>query len=126
MQENRMEETSEPEKTLPMEEAICKIPLSSARQRVSDEGKRRKEGKSPLSKTGLFSLRKRKDVDSRIEKLRDKLRPGDVLFAGEEESLHLLEEEYELKKQFAEGGQGALFRGFDRKLRRHGRHMKIL
>ena len=118
MQKNRMEETSEPEKTLPMEEAICKIPISSARQRVSDEGKRRKEGKSPLSKTGLFSLRKRKDVDSRIEKLRDKLRPGDVLFAGEEESLHLLEEEYELKKQFAEGGQGALFRGFDRKLRR--------
>lgn len=71
-----------------------------------------------LSGTGFFSLRKRKDVDSRIEELRDKLRPGDVLFSGEEEQLDLLEEGYDLQKQFAEGGQGVLYRGFDRKLRR--------
>ena len=118
MREDRTEETTEPEKTLPMEKVIRKDPFSSSGQGTSDESRHRKKRRIPHSKTGLFSFRKRNDVDSRIRDLRDKRSPGDVLFSGEEEKLALLEEEYELRKPFAEGGQGELYQGFDRKLHR--------
>ena len=118
MREDRTEETTEPEKTLPMEKVIPQGSFFLLRTGDLRRKQTSKKRRIPHSKTGLFSFRKRNDVDSRIRDLRDKRSPGDVLFSGEEEKLALLEEEYELRKPFAEGGQGELYQGFDRKLHR--------
>lgn len=105
------ERTVSIERTVVLAEGKAEMPSAeSSEKRVSSE--------KVISKTGFFSLRKRKDVDSRIEELRDKHLPENVVFSGEEDQLELLEDGYDLEKQFAEGGQGALYRGFDRKLRR--------
>lgn len=89
---------------------------------VSAEEKEGKTAPVPQSATktgtGFFTLKKRRDVDSRIEELRDKPRPEDVVFSGEEQKLDFLENDYELESQIAEGGQGMLFRGKDKKLHR--------
>jgi len=69
--------------------------------------------------TGFLSqFKKRRDVDSRIEELRDRPSQKDVEFSGSELRLDHLENEYELEDRIAEGGQGTLFRGLDKKLRR--------
>lgn len=69
--------------------------------------------------TGFLSqFKKRRDVDSRIEELRDRPSQKDVEFSGSELRLDYLENEYELEDRIAEGGQGTLFRGLDKKLRR--------
>lgn len=70
------------------------------------------------ARTGMFSFRKLRDVDSRIEELRSKLRPGEVDFDHVQLELNKIDSEYEVGEQIAEGGQGTLFRGRDRKLRR--------
>lgn len=67
--------------------------------------------------TGFFR-KKRKDVDSRIEELREHHNPGNVNFSGDELKLDSLNDEYEVREKIAEGGQGLLFRGFDRRLHR--------
>ena len=53
-----------------------------------------------------------------MEELQDHPAEGEVDFSGDEESLELLEESYDVGKKFAEGGQGELFHGFDRRLNR--------
>ena len=69
-------------------------------------------------KTRFFQLKKRRDVNSVMEELQDHPAEGEVDFSGDEESLELLEESYDVGKKFAEGGQGELFHGFDRRLNR--------
>ena len=112
------EEMSTGEKTISIERTLNLTDQQLSKKRSDRESRSKSAVEKVLSGTAFFSLRKRKDVDSKIQELRDKLRPGDVLFSGEEEQLDLLEDGYEIRKQFAEGGQGALFRGFDRKLHR--------
>lgn len=53
-----------------------------------------------------------------MEELQDHPAEEEVDFSGDEESLELLEEGYDVGKKFAEGGQGELFHGFDRRLNR--------
>lgn len=67
---------------------------------------------------GPFRPIKKRNVDTRIDELRDRKAPGDVLFSGQEQRLDYLENEYELKTEIAKGGQGTLFLGIDKKLRR--------
>ncbi len=71
-----------------------------------------------LFRTHFFKLKKRKDVNSVMEQLQEKRQHGEIRFSGNEDSLELLENTYNLEKQFAEGGQGLLYHGFDRKLER--------
>ena len=101
------------------------IVLDSGKTRMSDPGRRGKGGisgssPSPDRTRGFFSLfiRKRRLVDTRIEELKDRKTPQNVLFSGQEQKLDFLENEYELKTELARGGQGTLFLGIDKKLRR--------
>lgn len=76
-----------------------------------------KTASKPGTGAGFFR-KKRKDVDLRIEELRGRRDPGDVNFSGDELPLDSLDDEYEIREKIAEGGQGLLFRGYDRRLHR--------
>ncbi|MEI3001634.1 MAG: hypothetical protein V8T86_12180, partial [Victivallis sp.] len=52
-------------------------------------------------KTRFFQLKKRRDVNSVMEELQDHPAEGEVDFSGDEESLELLEESYDVGKKFA-------------------------
>lgn len=118
------EKEFDPEKTVPLddtstialdgERTIPLEPLSRAASAAENVGKRKKR----LFGFRIFSFRKRRDVGSVIELLRDKRPPQEVAFPGNEERLDLIEDNYELGREFAEGGQGKLYSGFDRRLRR--------
>ena len=99
------------------------IVLDYETRRASGQGKQKKAISAPPSpdrKSGFFSIfiKKRRLVDTRIEELKDRKAPGKVLFSGQEQKLDFLENEYELKTELARGGQGTLFLGIDKKLRR--------
>ena len=85
------------------------IVLDSGKTRMSDPGRRGKGGisGSPSSdrSRGFFFLfiRKRRLVDTRIEELKDRKTPQNVLFSGQEQKLDFLENEYELKTELARG-----------------------
>lgn len=81
----------------------------------SRKGKKTKQ----FTDTGFLSqFKKRRDVDLQIEELRDRPAQRCVEFSGGELELDELENRYELEERIAEGGQGTLFRGLDKKLRR--------
>ena len=84
-------------------------------------GSAEKFGKTqPLSfsQTRIFSLKRRRNVSAVMEELRDKRPKCEVVFSDNEDTLEPLDETYNRGTKFAEGGQGLLCRGFDRKLQR--------
>ncbi|MDR0932256.1 MAG: protein kinase [Victivallales bacterium] len=74
--------------------------------------------KSVASKAKKLIGKKRRDVNSVIEKLQKKQSHSEVVFSSEEVPLPTLEDCYDRGEAFAEGGQGILYHGFDRKLQR--------
>lgn len=110
------------ESTVPMEGAgsndadrTVVLPQGSAERTVPLPGA---PGETVSAAGRLFSRKKRRDVNTVMEGLRVRQPQGEVAFSAGEEALAPLEESYDLGDAFAEGGQGILFRGFDRKLRR--------
>lgn len=110
------EEKFNPEKTVPPDDTRT-VPLKPLpRAAAAPEGEKKR--KKRLFAFNIFSWRKRRDVGSVIELLRDRHPPREVVFLGGEEQLESLEDNYELGREFAAGGQGKLYCGFDRRLRR--------